>query len=345
MKLVPVLIFGTLACLEHVQSATAADAGTDCQLKQLASFDMVFERNYIVLPVTLNETSARMLLDINGSKTIVDRTAVTDMKLLTTMLRVPVKYGNTVLDRTVKMPLLTIGGVRYRGFEFFVSPDDKISQTHGLDLAGVLGMDLFEGVDLELDFINRKVALYSQDHCPGKVVYWAHAWGAVPIQRGPLGNIYFPMELDGKKIETSLSTGATVTSLRTDITRRVYGFDEHSPDIQTEFDGAGKPKAQYRAMALKAGDLTVLNANVRLQTENESNCHIIFSLDKDHAAGYDCVGPIPLHLGMNVLQHLHLYLATKEKMLYFTGPDPVTPPPQNSDAGPEQSPQSTAVTQ
>jgi hypothetical protein len=40
------------------------------------------------------------------------------------------------------------------------------------------------------------------------------------------------------------------------------------------------------------------------------------------ATGYDgCLGIHPLRLGRNVLAKLHIYIATKESILYFTSAD------------------------
>jgi hypothetical protein len=37
---------------------------------------------------------------------------------------------------------------------------------------------------------------------------------------------------------------------------------------------------------------------------------------------YNCTGDeAPLHIGLNVLEKLHLYFATKENVLYFTAAD------------------------
>lgn len=67
------------------------------------------------------------------------------------------------------------------------------------------------------------------------------------------------------------------------------------------------------------------------------NCRLASAQQWDHATAYDCPGTAPLHLGMNMLQNLHLYLATKENMLYFTGRDSVPSLPQSSNQPPTPS--------
>ena len=68
-------------------------------------------------------------------------------------------------------------------------------------------------------------------------------------------------------------------------------------------------------MSLTAKGLTVLHADLELV---HADCGFRRSM-RDGAAGYDyCLGLFPLDLGLNVLKKLHLYLATKERNLYFT---------------------------
>jgi hypothetical protein len=45
--------------------------------------------------------------------------------------------------------------------------------------------------------------LYSQDHCPEHVVYWSSRYDSAPIRFASLGEFYFSMALDGKKLETT----------------------------------------------------------------------------------------------------------------------------------------------
>jgi hypothetical protein len=186
-------------------------------------------------------------------------------------------------------------------------------------------MDVFTHIDIELDIANRKMNLFSQDHCPGEAVYWSKTFASAPIRLGKLGEFYFPMELEGKKIETTLATGNRPTTLSTVVTRKLYNFDKNSPDIETEIDGAGRTTAHYRAMKLSGEGIQIINAQVTLidRPQNDS-CYLSSRSD---AAGYDgCLGIHPLELGRNLLSKLRIYIATKEKALYFT---PATAPDQH----------------
>jgi hypothetical protein len=104
-------------------------------------------------------------------------------------------------------------------------------------------MNMFAHFDIEIDIANRQLNVYSPDHCPGSVVYWSTSYDAVPVRVGKLGELYFPMVLNGKAIEATLATELAVTTLTTDVTRRLFGFDANSADIETSVDADGRMAA------------------------------------------------------------------------------------------------------
>jgi hypothetical protein len=173
-------------------------------------------------------------------------------------------------------------------------------------------------VDFELDFANNKLNLFSSDHCPGKVVYWSDSEASVPYTFDGIGVLIFPVELDGKSVEASIEAGGSKTRLHTDVSKKLYGFDENSEGIRIEQAvGSDKAVAHYRAMKMTARGLSVINADVDL-IPGPKNC-IISRSGPEHAAGYEnCYGNPPLTLGIEILRHLRLYFATKEHILYFT---------------------------
>jgi hypothetical protein len=205
--------------------------------------------------------------------------------------------------------------------EFFLVPHAESGPiTENEPAIGVLGLNVFGKVDFELDFANAKLNLYSQDHCPGVVVYWTDKYSSARITQGPLGNYYFPMELDGRKIESTITTITDGNSITTDVTKHLYNFDEKSEGIETETDPTGRSQSHYRAMALTGDGIKITNARMRLVVGKLPNCSLTSSHGSERAAVYEgCMGgEAPLKLGLSVARHLHLYFATKEKVLYFS---------------------------
>jgi hypothetical protein len=318
------LVLLSILTLATLQTSNAAEAAPDCKLKQVASIDLTVSNNRIYLPVVLGEHAALMMLNTQSGVSVLWAEIAAKYGLPHTNLAkgIDASFGRQRISQYAIATPFKLGSVTIKEAQFALVSVDGPSAEGTMDVAGLVGMDFFNTVDVELDVRNKHMNLFSQDHCRGAVVYWTNTYAEVPLHHGRIGTWYFPMELDGKKIEATLATGAPQTTLTTDVTGKLYGFDEHSRDIETETNGAGKPVAQYRAMALTAKGLNVNNTRIRL-LPGKKECGLRINGAEDNAAQYaNCIGSeSPLYLGMNILQQLHLYLATKENVLYVSSAD------------------------
>jgi len=295
--------------------------GTDCQLKQYASLDLVTRPNgFLVVPVTIQGSPAGMLLNTAAAFSSVTASAAARLGLPLKPMPAGIKAraGENPINKIASASQFAIGRVEFKSADFVVMPDASFDANQSdLPIVGILGMDVLGHFDIELDIANRKLNLFSQDHCPGQAVYWAESYDSAPIRFGELGDLYFPMELQGKKIETTLATGRTTTSLSTAVTRKLFDFDGNSADVEKETDSSGHTTSSYRAMKLSGEGIQIINAHIVLVDHaRDDQCSLG---SRAGAAAYEgCYGVHPLQLGLNVLSKLRLYIATKEKLLYFT---------------------------
>jgi hypothetical protein len=315
-----------LSCISLLSQASLFAAQTkECELKQVASLDLVLADNsYLLVPVTFQETRAYMVLNLANGLSTVTESAVSRLSLKPNSIPDNFKAHaeGKVIQRLVTATPFAMGELRFKSANFWVLPTYEFrADLADAPVVGVLGSDAFARVDIELDVVHRKLNLFSPDHCPGHAVYWSAKYDSAAIRVGSLGEFYFPMELDGRTLETTLATSNSMTTLHTDATRSLYNFDNHSPDVQTESDSAGRTTAQYRAMKLSGEGIEIINARISLvDLPSNSPCRLSSHLG---AASYEnCRGAHPLSLGQDVLSKLHLYIATKEKMLYFTPANP-----------------------
>jgi hypothetical protein len=321
-------------CAMFALPAMAAPGGApnvDCRLKRLASLDLSVSPTRVYVPVVVDGTPAWMTLNIHSSMTVMWRPSAARLRLKMQSLQgfQNIHFGNKQISESAVAQVLALGTLQLLKAQFLLVP---VTAAESAELSnpsmdvGALGLDMFSKVDFELDFANKKLNLYSQEHCPGAVVYWADSYASAPFRRGSLGEAYFPFEIEGKKIAASLSTGTSITTLTTDATKRLYGFDEHSADIDTSRDSQGNVTAQYRAMAITTPGLKVTNTQIQL-AKPVKECSLQLRGRGDGVAQYfNCIGnEAPLHIGLNVLEKLHLYFATRENVLYFTAADAQKP--------------------
>lgn len=224
--------------------------------------------------------------------------------------------GGATATKLVNVDSLQIGNVLFgKNTQLLVAPA-KEPRHAGIPIIGALGTDLFTPVDFELDLAHKTLNLFSQDHSSGGV-YWSDTAAVIPMYRGPMHDLYFAMELDGKRIETGIATGQEDSSLAIAASRLPFNFDAQSPGSEV-----GRHQGYYRVMKLTTPGLAVSNAMIQLRADN--SCKVVVKTFEGHTAGYSgtgCFGQYPLELGLDVLKKLRLYFATKEQVLYVTAAD------------------------
>jgi len=321
MRTMTSLLFRCCVVLVAFVAPVHALDSEHCTLEQQASVDLQDEADGSPLvSVTIDGHSFTMILDTASALTWISPDAARQLGLRTLPWpdRLPeINLGGIPIQRYMEVKGFRLGSTSLKEVDVVVSP--KFGHWNATESAGVLGMDTLSGFDIELDLAHHKLNLFSPDHCPGKVVYWADAYQSLPMKLSPLGIYYFPMELNGRKLETLFASGNASTTLPTDVTRQLYHFDKSSPEVEVEKNPRGGTVDVYRAMALTAndGNLTILNARIRLTDPSTNSCRLAL---RGGVIGYDdeCLGRFPLRLGTNVLSKLRLYLSIKDKMLYFT---------------------------
>lgn len=304
--------------------AAASEAPKDCGLRQYAALQVTYYDGWPEIPLLVDEHPVRMTLDTGSALSTIGQWAIQQLGLRVTRLpSVEMSVGSDRIDSYATIRDLALGNGRIKDSHIVVVPTHTSPTTVQWTIdrvpIGRLGMDLLSGVDVELDLAHDKVNLFSTDHCPGSVVYWADQYAVVPMRRGPLKDLYFSMELDGKKVQTKLATGDRYSVLSSYVTKGLYGWDESTAGLPTLPTDDGKSQ-HYKIMALTSGELQVLNTQVRL-FRDPSGCIVAARVarDADGAVGFEgCENVYPLRLGMNVLKKLRLYLATREQKLYFT---------------------------
>lgn len=302
-----------------------SDENKNCHLKQLASLDLARFPGHVLAPVTIQGNSVWMSLHTGSAFGLIFEDDARALQLR--QKRLPIPPGMSVGAKgevtQVAVTDLQMGGARFRDVEFVIlSRGAYAANFDQRPIVGGLGMDLLSRVDFELDIAHGKLNLFSQDHCRGWVVYWSGTVASIPARRSDLGELYFPIELDGKTLEAVMSPGSPQSTLRTDVARKLYGIDEHSAG--NEMHPAANVKTHtHRVMNLRTPAFEVRNEAIELLPQDDNYCVVA---KHGSATGYDgCRGEHPLQLGIDVLSKLRIYCATKEQVLYLTPADPAAP--------------------
>lgn len=301
-----------------VQSVAATD---NCELKSITTIDLTLAPGGIaILPATLNGKRVGLMLRLDAIASLIDPVVAEEWSMPLHTVVADLTYGDLRIKKTAEYQDLSVGDIKYppKGL-FLVAPEPlNIPTLDDLRIVGMLGGSAFRGVDFELDLAHRKLKVFSQDHCPGgQVVYWSDQFTSVPLLHTRSGAYFFAIELEGKKVYATISNSRPVTTLGTDVSRALFGFDKSSAGIE-ETHAADGATYHYRAMNLTAAGVSMANARIQL-VDPVKNCPL--SSKKRDVARYTCDGIYPMFLGGDLLQQLRMFFATKEGKLYFTSAD------------------------
>ena len=214
-------------------------------------------------------------------------------------------------------------------------------------LDGVLGRDLMQNYDIEMDFASGKLSYFLTDHCPGRVVHWATSgitsvdfkgWDNNSAQRF----LTVPVTINGHEVYAVINTTLPGTIFDADTARTLFSLTADSPGAVPL--GALDSNPNHRIFGitlqtLKIGGMTLRNTKMNVIPD------LIGTRSEDMLRADSRVQRITdeflptMQIGMDVLNRLHLYVATKEGRIYFTAAtgqavNSIPPPGQAPPAAP-----------
>jgi predicted aspartyl protease len=202
------------------------------------------------------------------------------------------------LDEKVTVSSISIGKAKVdKPFDFIVAGDATRKDEQG----GTFGMNILETQDLELDPANKKVGFYSPDHCRGQVVYWASSFAELPM-RALEGNLATTITLDGKNLTAIVDTGASGTVIDSGLAWKEFGVDLASGDAEHvgqsgAASGSMRDSYERRFSSMDFSGVVKI-ANPLIEVSD--------------------LGKQVIILGMDYMNHLHMYFSFKEKKIYLT---------------------------
>jgi len=330
------LLLATL--LLSAVNAVPASAGAACgPLKIMTTLDVKPDRGgRPMITAMINDKPVALLVDTGGGLSSLTKRAVRELNLQTAASRIRMtNVAGLSENLEVRLPSITLGGLRIEGPYFMVLPGDETAGPDNETFGGLLGAEMLRNVDFDFDFAANKVNLVSQDHCAGNVVYWpATAVAVVPFTFNASGQITFRMELDDRRVNALLDTGASITVLNLDIARRTFRVDVNAADVEKVGEVGKSQSGVYRKRfkTISFEGVSVSNPMITMYPDLIGGG----SLGQQRTGSIirDARGGLPdVILGMNVMSEMHVYIASKERKLYITA---ASAPPTSVPEAPPQ---------
>ena len=296
----PNWVFALITALAAAAAWSGIAQAEDCTLQQVADLPMIDdETGSPVVPIKIGDQPRQLLLDTGGFWSMLDPSVATSFGPRASPLSGALGPGAIPLTRIVTVPSIQVGAWTFRNADFFIGPAGYIGRD------GTLGANFLKAFDVEIDPVDDKVRIFTQDHCDGKVVHWSHSdLAIVPVDFDwRAGWITIPMTLDGKEVKALIDTGSAESSISLRAARHLFDLTPDSPGVERTGATPGKggrelPTYRYRFKSLEMEGIAFKGPWLGL---------------------YTAVSGAPdLILGMHELHGLHLYFAYGERKLYAT---------------------------
>lgn len=277
------------------------------------------QSNIRTVPVTLNGVTRFMVLDTGGALTQLSRDTIEELKLpLHRSAATAYDINGRVSHHFAMVKDFAFGDLHRADAAFLVWPGPTSP------FAGELAQDMLQPYDVDVDFARGTLKMYAKGHCPGPS-------GWTPLVRVEMRNkgwhLHIPVTLDGHSYDAIFDTGSRHTIMRLPAARRDFGLGAGSPDMTPYPAINGDPALGgylHRFAKLSFGGMTIEQPEVLIVPDvmNRNADRSPIALNPAYRHNADLVLP-ELSLGMDVLEHLHLYIGFGEQALYVAPADAV----------------------
>jgi predicted aspartyl protease len=318
------------AALVGLAGWTSSSFGADrCTLKQVAAVPAILSaNNRLLINATINGQAVWIQVDTGASVSILSKEFVKRMGMPIVTSR-STFYGLTGrgINEQTRVAKLQLGNTTSNNALFVVAPlgDDGPDS----EPVGLFGSDYLQNYDVEIDVAGGKVVLFSPDHCPGTLVYWAPEFFKSNIYYGDSGPVHRPMldvVVDGKKLRALLDTGAFMSVMRLAVAEDRFDLSLDSPDMQKIGETIGVEGLKIATYAhdfqsMTFGDITLHHPKLLIAPiDSGTRTPNIGSHIRSEAGNVE-----DLLVGMSLMKRLHLVIAYSENAIYYTI---ATPPKQ-----------------
>jgi len=329
----------TAAALLLAGPARADDCIPSLRILNSVQMQATTDRTVMVVPVKIDNADKKLLLDTGGLVSQISRATADGLDLPQhhSDQRLRDLAGNAS-SAEATIPKFTLGVQNEREVPMAVAPNPDLGTSLPYD--GLLATDLFPGDDIDMDFGALRLTTFSPDHCEGRVIYWpADRIARVPITESH-NLIIIPVMVDGHPLNAVMDTGSQFTVMNMGVANQLFGLTPSSPSVTPSVETNGdKSITLYRHLfdKLTFEGVEVSNLQVYLlpnQVAVHDRPRSLLLLAPSHmplsgSRMFQSAGPITepeleslsipdVIIGMDVLRHLHVYFAAKEKRLYIT---------------------------
>ena len=294
-----------LCCL-GVGFLLAGQAWADrCQIERYGTLPVEMEGGRATTMVKINESDTRFALDTGAFFNIMSKASASSLGLrlraLPPNFRISGIGGSADAEYT-RVKDFGILGTTLKNIDFIVGGTDA-----GY---GLLGANLLDFADLEIDMAHGKLSLFKVEGCDkDALAYWSTGRDYFMANLDPSDNrndrrTFIDVTINGKKVRALIDSGAYATMLTRSAAERA-GIDLNAPDVKRSNAVMG-----FGAKSVKTWIVHVDSFSVGTETIQHSQMQVIDGT----------LGGInnDMLLGLDYLLAHHMFIANSQQKAYFT---------------------------
>jgi len=283
MGRLPIKAWASVAILTTALASTpayAADGVGVCGTIRLADTAVGLLDNQPIVKVFANSATVLLLLDTGAEATVLTPAAAQRIGAQQARVMGRQMHGITgdIPAGELELRSFTIGGVEVPRKRVRVAPIEIVNALSG-PLDGVLGADTLSSFDIDLDLPGRRMTLYQEQSCAIASPAWAQPYAG----RSPSNRLYFPVQLDGRRISALFDTGAqfSVLSTRTALALGVSeGVLARDPAVMVRgADGEQLSAHAHRFFRLEVDGEVIRNAEIDVTEINLNDADFVLGID------------------------------------------------------------------
>jgi predicted aspartyl protease len=284
-----------------------------CVTSQFGQHGLAYDdRGRPLLPVKIGVLEKTILLDTGSALSALEMDQVVELDLP------QVHAGMTMTAITGESSSLatnaetfTLGDITRKEMRFMILPgfDYQLSANEPV---GILALDFLSDYELELDFVNDDIRLFSTNKClettsrqPGQNSV------AIPFNRTNSEFVTITALLDDVEVSAIIDTGAAYSILNLDSAARRFGIDVRKPDGRmVGMDNSGFIRTYtWQFQELNIGGIVVTEPKITLFP------NLLRATGRENLNGMQMSLP-EMIIGMDILRELHLYISFKDQNIY-----------------------------
>jgi len=244
----------------------AQELAKSCSLKRVTALALNESANQFTTTVRINDHPVTMLIDTGAGHSAISPELVKQLHLpedRRTKIAVHGIGGDMKVAHPVIAHSFRAGDGHLVDYELGVANASAPSLKGKPGTPeGLLGLDLLAYYELEFDFSNRVLTLYTQDNCSGNFIPWTGPFEVIAGRRQLNGQLFIPVSVNKEAINALIDTGAARSTLGIDTAHDV-GVPDEELRLGGSINAFGQPGVAVKAYEHHFDSVTVGHTTFR----------------------------------------------------------------------------------